>query len=154
MGLDVYSYKKILFVSPLKDLDPGKGQEFIYVNPVFLRYSNLKTGVYSFEEIFRFEVGSYTGYCEWRSQLARMIKKVDRDIWENPVPGAFLEIIHFTDCDGVLGADVCKKLYQDFKKYHPSALKIGLKDPDFLWTYRQFMKALRMGSQEGCVVFG
>jgi hypothetical protein len=122
---------------------------------------------YKADKDFHFRAGSYSTYNSWRNQLAKLAgyepKIVDRyetgnpqirydqTVWDNPVDGPFMEIINFSDCDGVIGAEVSKKLAADFAEFQEKA---DLEDA--MWfqkTYTDFRKAFEMAADGGCVVF-
>ena len=77
--------------------------------------------------------GSYSGYGEWRRQLAALVGIDDiEDFWrrvgeqvergEEPnVP--FWKLLHFSDCEGVIGAEACGELAAQFAEWRGRALE-------------------------------
>jgi hypothetical protein len=161
MGLDIDAYRKIKRVASLDDRDVEDDEVFLFINPDFPRYTdNLVKGIYSYEgDYFTFRAGSYSGYNQWRSDLAKLVGKTDQEIWDNPVPGPFVELINNSDCDTVIGPVTSKKLYEDFKDHLQEAIDRHLV-PDtpgcedwFVHQYKLWLKAFEIASDGGCVVF-
>lgn len=68
-----------------------------------------------------FRAGSYGGYNEWRAALSRAALGVEPEtIWQDNFRDwegkPFAELINFSDCEGVIGPDVCAKLARDFRE--------------------------------------
>jgi hypothetical protein len=123
------------------------------------RADGLRAGTYHADGHLYFGTGSYSEYNEWRAELAKFIGKTDKEIWKNPAPGPFVELINFTDCEGVIGAATAKKLYQDFADNLQEVIDRYLCpdceecEPWFVDMYRDFMRAFEIASDRGCVVF-
>ena len=89
-----------------------------------------------------------------------MFGNTDREIWRNPDPEIpFVKIIHFSDCEGVLGPQTSKQLYDQFAKYYDRAKEFSreVKDvtsQDFIQTYEEFLNAFMLASENGCLTFG
>ena len=85
-------------------------------------------------EQFGFRAGSYSGYGEWREDLARAAGYIGgaQEVWgqfENELSGdvyakPFTDLINFSDADGVIGPIVSEKLYNDFVTYEDDIMKI------------------------------
>ena len=107
-----------------------------------------------------FRAGSYTGYNDWRNRLAELaLGMKDRDVWavEGKVK-AFGELIHFSDCEGTLETDTCKKLAKDFRDYAAEIkAKLNLKDNEedrwFWYLYEQWQEAFESAADGGRVEF-
>lgn len=120
--------------------------------------------------------GSYGGYNTWRDDLALAAGYEHgadtawgmTDLLYQPDSPPFLELINFSDSDGVIGSIVSKKLYNDFVKYEKDILKRVdqwyLKmDPHkeyntddtqyFIMKYNQWKEAFRDASNNGFVSF-
>ena len=159
MGLDIYAYHGLNFISKeIPDEEIPKGQIYIWINERIPNHAerawDLRKGIYSYSGArFTFRAGSYSGYNDWRGLLANMIGKTDVDIWTNPVPGPFMELINFSDCDGAIGPAVSRKLYKDFRDHYQDAK--ALKDDGgwFLQQYCLWMKAFSIASKAGVVDF-
>ena len=113
-------------------------------------------------------IGSYSSYNRWRNDLAMAIHGVEAAIiWEDSsyAGKAFVELIDFSDCDGVIGAEVAEKLYHDFVEHEKAFkhwtmcqwLKAGnMKDDiDLCWDeiYEDFMQAFDIARKDGALIF-
>lgn len=72
-------------------------------------------------------------------KLNRILENGEKREIKNLKNLPFVELIYFSDCEGYIGPEVCKKLYQDFKKYDEQAKKL---DFYFYDLYESFMKSL------------
>tara|TARA_Y100000310_G_scaffold303125_1_gene341166 strand:- start:331 stop:906 length:576 start_codon:yes stop_codon:yes gene_type:complete len=74
-------------------------------------------------EYFSFRAGSYSGYGEWRNDLAIAAgyEGGSEEVWMKADGGEygfpFEELINFPDNEGVIGPVVSQKLYDDFVNY-------------------------------------
>jgi hypothetical protein len=105
-----------------------------------------------------FRAGSYSGYNQFRKELCRMSHGVDPDvIWAacqehgGCVPGPFVEMINFSDAEGLIGPEACARLADDFDEYHEKAK--GCLEGWHLETYEDFRRAFRLAAGTGCVEF-
>jgi hypothetical protein len=162
MGLDITAYGNLQAVRPAtsKDLVEGKYYEekliYLYTNPEFpeTRYEPLaKDMLYSYEKEHNFRAGSYSGYNDWRRELAKLIGTTPEQMWKNPKPGPFSELINFSDCEGVIGPTVAAKLHKDFLEWDEKARNLDKTDPWFYDRYRNWMEAMGIASDRGAVVF-
>ena len=101
--------------------------------------------IYSYDAVFEFSVGSYSGYKYWKEDLNNFAKD-----------NQFLEIVDFSSTEGVIGPVVSKKLYEDFKENEIMAKKYSedLDDKKWFKTYKNLMKAFEYGKENGAVEFG
>ena len=123
-----------------------------------------------------FRAGSYSGYNEWRNDLALAAgyEGGADEVWSmgdrlyEPDSPPFLELINFSDAEGVIGPDISKKLYNDFVNYenkvkqevdnwylkiHPEK-EYGVDDTKwFLSKYEDWKKAFEAASKGGFVSF-
>jgi hypothetical protein len=68
--------------------------------------------------------------------------------------GPFSELINFSDCEGTIGSEISKKLLKDFEEYKSKAEKIEDKySLDFHENYNNWIKALTLASDNGCIIF-
>ena len=173
MGLDVTAYKNIEMANGNEAFDETgelKCEEDwfqLYLNPHYSeRASEIKDEhAYKAEDSYHFRAGSYGGYNHWRNMLAKLAgytestffergaerKSHAATVWQNPVPGPFMEIINFSDCEGTIGTKISKKLADDFANYQTLAEE--LKDEVFLEKYNCWRKAFELGAADGCIVF-
>jgi hypothetical protein len=65
--------------------------------------------------------------------------------------GPFIELIHFSDCEGVINSKISKKLLADFELYEEQAKK---EDEWFYKIYQNFKEAFEIaGNKNGVVIF-
>ena len=160
MGLDITAHGKIKFIRKIEadeDMDNIYKNNLIrfWVNPHFDgRCDDIdKDGVYTSDENFGFRAGSYSGYNHWRNTLAKLGGYNSAEaVWAKETSGPFYEIINFSDCEGVIGTEVSKKLCEDFKSYKEKAENFT-DDPWFYKSYLNWLKAFEMASNDGCVSF-
>jgi hypothetical protein len=106
---------------------------------------------YHSEESMQFRAGSYGGYNEWRNSLAAMVGTTPKTAWAGEYQGPFAELINFSDCEGVIGATVCRKLAEDFKAQQTKADTWD--DEWFRERYALWRQAFEMGADNGAVSF-
>lgn len=171
MGLDI---SVVANLSPLERQPTDDEEEEFYRKYVRIfrhdyfqeQADDLQTGFYEGEYITSFRAGSYSGYNQWREQLARMALGVEPDvIWANPEAykgQAFFELINFADCEGTIGPKTSKKLYQDFltfdemakQGYEPERKGVFIEQNWFYDKYKEWMEAFQIAStQNGAILF-
>jgi len=147
MGVDIYGWSKVRLAEDQTfnaDGEPTAGEdaERIYINDDFPdRCTEWPQASVLFvdglhEHCF---ARSYGGYNMWREQLAKMagyelteydgpFKQKDKahaaGAWDKS-EGPFWELILFSDCEGVIGTAVCKKLAKDFLQWFLRICKIA-----------------------------
>lgn len=155
MGLDISAYQHVSLVDD-EDLDE---YEHIHVvnDPSFPHtLGSLLEGRYyePFGEQFGFRAGSYSSYNQFREDLCLVALGVTPSIvWRVPerfTGRPFFEMIHFSDCEGVIGPEVCAKLAHDFARGQ-MAVRPKLAEWDGL--YDSWTIAYRLASKDGMVVF-
>lgn len=160
MGLDIVAFKKL---SVVEEPERDEYGDLINYNTEWTPGSSMKwseehfpgraeglnaDSVYTYEKIYMFKAGSYSGYNEWRDQLNTFKGKE-----------AFQELINFADNEGVIGPVVAKKLYEDFKKNRHEALDYSMKRMKedesllFMELYEEWTKAFKVASDNGAVNF-
>lgn len=128
MGLDIIAYSSLS--NPIDvnydELSEDEQDDIhdnyisLYFNPDFPDHAKDITSEFFKDGIkeVSFQAGSYSGYNIWRNWLATIGGfKSDEDVWENFEQGPFVEMINFSDCEGVIGPAYCAKLYKDFVDY-------------------------------------
>jgi hypothetical protein len=152
MGLDISVYR---------DLHPTDREDDsnLYVNSQDfpLQADGLETGHYLATSLYDFWGGSYSGYNWWRNRLSEtMLGVCAEQVWESPDAfkgKPFVELIHFTDCDGVIGPKTSAKLAADFEE-HLGKLPNSESEDDtgFRKKYEQWLSAFRLAAQVNGVV--
>jgi len=175
MGLDIGAYKnvKVLDNQAMFDCDGELLEGFESVKYAIARHNRDFPGraddiedrkAYAYEDYQSFRACSYGGYNQWRETLAKIAgypnkpyKQYEtiRDshantVWSNPVPGPFMEIINFSDCEGIIGTKVSQKLFKDFVEYDEKAKE---EDEYFYRIYCDFKSAFESASENGRVDF-
>lgn len=165
MGLDITAYKNVKLIETLRAYEDYESKydwqdnyDFLSANVLSMwadRSSDLTPGgVYSYEDSMGFRAGSYSWYNYWRNELSKMMLNVEAsDVWNNPdrykeMP--FYELINFSDCEGVLGTQVCRDLAEDFETY----LSIAVMHTDewFVDKYNNWLEAFKF-AENGYVDF-
>lgn len=169
MGLDISYYSNIK-ESEVFDED---SEITIYSQTFTYQLGSLKQNT-SYEPIDgshlgRFRAGSYSGYNSWRNQLAIMAGyESDRSVWDDfdsnvrftklkKIEGVnievkpFYELIYFSDCEGTIGPEISKKLYNDFVKFDDKAKEST--DMFFYELYEKWKNAFEVASNNGAVCF-
>ena len=159
MGLDISGYSNIKMLECETDEDGEPiGLSYgeycrLYINSDYpQRADNIVNGNYSFDDEVDFRAGSYSGYNAWRSQLATLAGFKDaNEAWDSEGKDyPFRDLINFSDCEGVIGPDTCKKLLTDFIAHDEKAKELG----DYFYEqYQKWTKAMDLGSNNGAVQF-
>ena len=175
MGLDVSAYsqmKKIdcLFNADGEPVDPVTRETiYDYVETDHAphhpgRVNEFEDGAcYAYGDSDELSAGGYGRYNDWRNDLAKLAGyplgqyKEDgtmRDsycvaCW-NGAPGPFSELINFSDCEGVIGTKVSRKLAADFAAFQSAADNVG---GCFAGKYAEWRRLFELASDAGCVRF-
>lgn len=178
MGLDITAYRKISKIDCVFDADgepihPQTRGALEYqlracVNHDFPGRAGLVEDqcIYAADLSFGFRAGSYGYYNRWRNDLSRLAgypertykrdayshgqQRFDAGAWEAE-SGPFWELINFSDCEGVIGAEVSAKLAKDFADYQEKA--DAHESEDFRGAYAEWRKAFEMAADNGAVEF-
>ena len=176
MGLDISYASKINFES--RSYVSGEGDNvYLYPNDSLLDQSEgIQSGEYVCEGVQdSFRAGSYSGYSSWRRTLAKMIGWDIEDLWRNvetlvqrnenlndvlnendrlSVDIPFVELLHFSDCEGFIGPKTSAKLHSDFLEWDEKAKTVDpFKGGYFYETYQRWTEAFKVASDGGCVIF-
>lgn len=176
MGLDINYYENIQEEEDLKynddngevvDSRTGKivNEDYfrIFTNWLPERCEDIDPDIiYSFKEAGRFYAGSYSGYGDWRNWLAKIAgyepklkekRPYAESAWE-ATEGPFWELIYFSDCEGVIGTKVSRKLYQDFLDFDIIAEEREQPLENYFYSkYKEWKEAFRVASNNGVVEF-
>jgi hypothetical protein len=171
-GLDVTAYEGLEIVKAPRFYQDGEplGPQQVKLEPgedeFAARFAGLQAGkVYHYRNAFEFSAGSYSGYNRWRNELARLAgypasastsvkgvseQRYDATAWKLK-KGPFWELINFSDAEGVIGPQACKRIYADFIQYQPAIR--GHADADFLASYNDWFKAFKLCANGGALAF-
>lgn len=179
MGLDITAYRGLRKANDGEGRDPKYPEEADYdngwhqmwVNPDFHgREDSIEhKSIYHAEDHYGFLAGSYSGYNEWRDELANLAgypgaphpspRRLGEQshaayVWEHyeDLRGKpFVELIHFSDCEGVIGPETSAKLARDFAAFQEKADQHP--DEYFRRKYNDWRKAFEMAADNGAVMF-
>lgn len=169
MGLDITAYQNVEFVKP--EEEPGEvyeqddaGQPVVKLLPdteFKAQMDGLVPGFYRVSgNSFGFKAGSYIWYGGWREWLANQVGasfwKRTAMAWAHPTPlqpiqkiHAFYELVWFSDCEGTIGPETCRKLAGDFAYYDNKVQG----DEQQMRLYRNFERAFVLAAGSGAVSF-
>lgn len=165
MGLDITAYRRLRKVAPGEGKHPKYDDETDYENGYVRVYVNAdfsaqsagidSEAIYKAEESHGFRAGSYSGYNAWRDELARLAGFDGAEsVWSNAnalVGLPFVELINFSDCEGVIGPAVSAKLARDFAELQSKA--DAHPDEWFREKYGEWRRAFEMAADSGAVRF-
>lgn len=172
MGLDITAYQGITILPEHEITDDC----WDYHNVLYINQDNFLPGwnhaaglpeqkyiCIEAENKFSFRAGSYTGYGDWRRWLAHVALGITpEDVWDqafSPELAAlpFSHLICFSDCEGVIGPEVSRKLALDFAQFRPHALEASKAEGDpfghYIQVYDDFTLAFQMATLNGAVKF-
>lgn len=105
------------------------------------------------ERSMDFRAGAYSSYNRWREWLARLAGYEVEELFDRlPAEGPFVELINFTDCDGVIGPTCAGKLAKDFATYQTQA-ETSKSPPGYLEFYNKMRAAFELAADGGAVRF-
>lgn len=162
MGLDVVGLSRIRLVGqPVDGGCEDVGCYNLRVNSDFPDHANgVESGCYrTDDEVVQGGSWSYSGYNRWREALAAMALGVTPwTVWNEGTPydgpyagKPFVELIHFSDCEGIIGPRTAKKLAADFADWNDRA-KVALDE----WDYHRYVtmrEAMEAAADDGAVEF-
>jgi hypothetical protein len=159
VGLDISYYSNL---KPAPDAPRDEYGEVDYAafftahdGELDLRAPDLAPGVYAFDKMGKFRAGSYGGYNQWRAQLAQLAGyPSDRYVWDHEqelLGKPFVELISFSDCEGVIGPAVSAKLAGDFAAFQAKA--DAHEDEWFRSKYADWRAAFEAAAKGGAVDF-
>ena len=174
MGLDITCHRNLVVTGGREAFDDDGNINFVdgwfllRIHPEFDRADGLCAyRPYKAEESMWFTAGSYSSYGIWLSQLAELAKPTDSEIAQlqlfddlilgapvgamNAENGPFVELISFSDCEGVIGPETSAKLAKDFADYQAQADQHS--DEYFRARYRQWREAFEFARVNGAVCF-
>jgi len=174
VGLDIRYYTKLKDIGNAPaDGGYGDGQIVFYDNEYFPgRIAPWKdTILYSYDcsedrEERHFRCG-YTSYSVMRNKLAKLAGYTATEskepmatfLYSNGVYasecGPLFELLNFSDCEGTIGADACKKMVPEFEELWPQIEAEHVDGPfDHFRTFCEYLRrALKAGADKGAIRF-
>ena len=181
MGLDISYASKINFesrsyISDDIDMNGIPNGVYLYPNDSLLDQSEgIQSGQYICEGIQgSFRAGSYSGYGGWRKVLAELIGWEIENLWQHvatlvqrnenlndvlnendrfSVDIPFVELLHFSDCEGFIGPKTSAKLHSDFLEWDEKAKNFDSQNSYFYEKYQEWTEAFKVAGDGGCVIF-
>lgn len=179
MGLDITAYGKLTKLNVLFNADgePVDAVTHELIEDYFQVFENQDfegqiegledKAVYSYENREHVFCRGYGGYGNWRETLAKLagypidiyeafgVKKElhSASAWSGKVKkgSPFFELINFSDCEGVIGHVVAKKLLRDFDEFNDRAKEIELHG--FYEGYCEIWDGLKIAADGGALDF-
>ena len=180
MGISINAYSKltkidVLFNSDYEPVDPVTREPVdhyynVRANHDFHgRSDGLEDGAYyDYAESEHVFARSYAGYAVWRETLAKLAgyplysfinalgvqensHAASAFIGKVPDGAPFVELVKFSDCDGVIGPVVAAKILRDFQEFDERAKALG--DDRFYVGYCQLKRGLELAEDGGALVF-
>lgn len=158
MGLDIHYYSKIKEIESTEDYTIKSNNEHFEYHLGSLKndqcYETTKDSKHG-----SFRAGSYSGYNFWRNQLSIMAGYPGVNyVWDRfdttKEMKPFYELINFSDCEGIIGSEISKKLYQDFVDFDEKAKNWEKHHLNFYNIYTKFREAFKVALDQGAVCFG
>jgi hypothetical protein len=107
-------------------------------------------------EEYDFSAGSYSSYSDFRKEISEtFLNSTPARVWSSPQSyqgQPFYELVDFSDCEGVIGTEVCAKLHKDFVEGREKFKS----EVDSSWSmgrYDNWTKALEIAKDDGIIVF-
>lgn len=157
MGLDITAVSQARYVGPVTD-DYRDNQERAYpVSSFAERADGMAEGLYEYGAKQRFRAGSYSWYNQFRRALCEAaLGTTDEVVWASRGSSAFagqpfVEMIDFSDCEGMIGPKTCAKLAADFETGRATVRAKLL--AEFQDLYDRFAAAFTLAADGGFVMF-
>lgn len=179
MGLDITAYRKLEKLEcnlngDGEPIDPSTGEPLYeyfkcFANDYFPgREQGLESGAcYKYEMAANVFSRAYSSYNHWREELAKLagypltnfeqlgIVQTSHAAaaWLGKVKDSepFCELVNFTDCDGVIGPVVARKLLADFISFDEKAKAVD--SHNFYKHYTDIRRGLEMAADGGALQF-
>lgn len=151
MGLDVYAFKRLSWVSFAEPLDKAHVIRMA-PNPHFPKQAGtVREGYYSYTDSEEGPSLSYGAYNRWREQLAKLAGYNPSEAFAGLHDAEpFGQLVNFSDCEGIIGAEVSRKLERDFAAFDDRAKAL---DQWFYDKYVEFHLCFKCAADGGAVKF-
>lgn len=159
MGLDISAYKN-LQKEELKGVCNDERYEYAYQQNWIDFYTHNQPDVFQHYDVdgdyfysspngrISMRAGSYSGYNIWRGKLSHLAQVLPKDPDGNP---PFIELIQYSDCEGVIGTECSTKLAKDFAMYELKAQSFF--DDYSFQKYKEWREMFEYASENGAVKF-
>lgn len=160
MGLDCTAYSNLrqLHVEEIQFPEhKEKNETIFYLNEDYPNSAKdiLPDVVYLYDKKESWKSGSYGSYNQWRDWLATLggWKSTDHACQKGNWGDPFFELINFSDCEGTLGTNVCKKLLKNFIDFQHKADALSSEYNYYKKLYNQWRFAFEVASDNGAISF-
>lgn len=175
MGLDVTAYSELEFYFEANSYDEAEAQlsdidnffvvtHWDYMTERMTPIKNPegeKVHVYKYKDAGGEISHSYGGYNVFRAWLStNFIGVPPETVWKSELyykDYPFAELVHFSDCEGVIGWIAAERISQAFKDNYERAKEIcsyeGVEGKYTLRNYERWMKASELASKQGALHF-
>lgn len=118
--------------------------------------------VYECEIEFEMEPIGYQGFNDRRSEIYKKVLGLTADeVWKD-LPGhqgkPFHDLLNFCDSEGIMGSDACKRLLKDFEAHKDQVMEALTEcsghEEIAESEYDEWIEALTIASNDGCLYFG
>lgn len=166
MPLQVTAYKKIKELDDAPTDAEGRPQDETawYAHPDVVEFTErnwagytkgIRSGAsYGYEASQGFKVGTSGHFNQWRRTLTRLVT-ANPEKWAGK-PQPFGELTSFGDRDGIIGADVARRLAQDFADWQAEAETFAASFVDgvyWIGKYNAWRRVFEMAADGGVVEF-
>lgn len=163
MGLNIIALRKAvrqeIDTEDDEAMDDAYDQGLVnaWVNESFVdRADGFTDGFYASDETMGFRAGPYCSYNRWREWLSEtMLGQAPEKVWDSAAlltsGTPFVELVRFSDNEGIIGPRTSAKLAKDFEVNKLAAHKTG--ETYFIEIYENFREAFEMASDDGLVQF-
>lgn len=166
MGLDVTAYRQLKLEPEARADADGSAPEGMWCPGASMEWSEKQwpgradgipdaNAYYSYSDADALIRYSYGTHGDFRENLAQLAGFADaKEVWNDPRPGPFVELINFADNEGVIGPAVARKLAADFADNHAEAERRFAKDHPWMWScYQKWEAACDMAGDGGALEF-
>lgn len=151
MGLDISVFGNLKRVPEV--CDERDDVRHLYSNDFPDQADAVVAGSYRCKKLMSFRAGSYSGYGEWRRQLSVLMLNLQPEIvWgdtDQYKDKPFFDLIHFSDCEGIIGPETSAKLAKNFEDWRHCTVNEG---EYFKEKYECWAKAFKLAAENNGVV--
>jgi hypothetical protein len=146
LNISVYTEKRFLGATEPEDEDWDYAEYDFETNKRIGFYEGVRIG----------DSGNipYSSYNMLREKLCKFTIGIDINlVWERPMPYyPFIEIINFSDCEGMINNNNCKKLNDEFIKWESRIKEIAKDDTYFLNFYENISSLFKLAVENNGII--